>query len=73
MPHIVKEGRRVINNIQRSASLFLVKTTFSTLLSFLTLFFMRNYPFEPIQLTLISTLTIGIPSFFLAKKPIMHG
>ena len=68
MPHIVKEGRRVINNIQRSASLFLVKTTFSTLLSFLTLFFMRNYPFEPIQLTLISTLTIGIPSFFLALE-----
>ena len=69
MPHIVDEGRRVINNIQRAASLFLVKTTFSTLLAFLTLFLIRRYPFEPIQLTLISSLTIGIPSFFLALEP----
>lgn len=69
MPHIVDEGRRVINNIQRAASLFLVKTTFSTLLAFLTLFLIRRYPFEPIQLTLISSLTIGIPSFFLAIEP----
>lgn len=68
MPHIVDEGRRVINNIQRASSMFLVKTTFSTILSILTLFFMRNYPFEPIQLTLISSLTIGIPSFFLALE-----
>ena len=69
MPHIVDEGRRVINNIQRAASLFLVKTTFSTMLAFLTLFLIRRYPFEPIQLTLISSLTIGIPSFFLALEP----
>lgn len=68
MPRIVDEGRRVINNIQRASSLFLVKTTFSTILSILTLFFLRRYPFEPIQLTLISSLTIGIPSFFLALE-----
>lgn len=68
MPHIVDEGRRVINNIQRAASLFLVKTTFSMMLSILTLFFLRRYPFEPIQLTLISSCTIGIPSFFLALE-----
>ena len=68
MPVIVDEGRRVINNIQRAASLFLVKTTFSTILSILTLFFMSRYPFQPIQLTLISSLTIGIPSFFLALE-----
>lgn len=68
MPVIVDEGRRVINNIQRAASLFLVKTTFSTILSILTLFFIQRYPFEPIQLTLISSLTIGIPSFFLALE-----
>lgn len=68
MPHIVNEGRRVINNIQRAASLFLVKTTFSTLISFLTIFLIAKYPFEPIQLTLISSVTIGIPSFFLALE-----
>lgn len=68
MPYIVDEGRRVINNIQRAASLFLVKTTFSTILSILTLFFIARYPFQPIQLTLISSLTIGIPSFFLALE-----
>ena len=69
MPYIVAEGRRVINNIQRAASLFLVKTIFSFLLAILTLFLNSRYPFEPIQLTLISSLTIGIPSFFLALEP----
>ncbi len=69
MPYIVAEGRRVINNIQRAASLFLVKTTFSLILSFLILFVMSKYPFIPIQLTLISTVTIGVPSFFLALEP----
>ena len=69
MPYIVAEGRRVINNIQRAASLFLVKTIFSTLLSVITLFLNYRYPFVPIQLTLISSLTIGIPSFFLALEP----
>lgn len=68
LPQIVDEGRRVINNIQRTASLFLVKTTFSVLLSLLTLFFIPIYPFEPIQLTLISTVSIGMPSFFLALE-----
>lgn len=68
VPQIVAEGRRVINNIQRAASLYLVKTTFSTLLSVLTLFLNAKYPFAPIQLTLISTCTIGIPSFFLALE-----
>lgn len=69
LPDIVNEGRRVINNIQRTASLFLVKTSFSVILGFLTLFFIPIYPFEPIQLTLISTVSIGIPSFFLALEP----
>lgn len=69
MPLIVAEGRRVINNIQRAASLFLVKTIFSFILAILTLFLNSRYPFAPIQLTLISSLTIGIPSFFLALEP----
>ncbi len=69
MPYIVAEGRRVINNIQRAASLFLVKTIFSTALAVITLFLNSRYPFIPIQLTLISSLTIGIPSFFLALEP----
>lgn len=68
VPHIVAEGRRVINNIQRASSLFLVKTTFSLILSILTLFLSTKYPYAPIQLTLISTITIGIPSFFLALE-----
>ncbi|MBO2516118.1 MAG: ATPase P [Clostridiales bacterium] len=68
MPSIVLEGRRVINNITRSASLFLTKTLFSFIISLLT-FFMGSYPFIPIQLTLISSLTVGIPSFFLALEP----
>ena len=69
MPLIVNEGRRVINNIQRAASLFLVKTIFSLILAILTLFLNSRYPFVPIQLTLISSLTVGIPSFFLALEP----
>lgn len=69
MPFIVNEGRRVINNIQRAASLFLVKTIFSVILAILTLFLNSRYPFVPIQLTLISSLTVGIPSFFLALEP----
>lgn len=69
MPFIVNEGRRVINNIQRAASLFLVKTIFSLILAILTLFLNSRYPFVPIQLTLISSLAVGIPSFFLALEP----
>ena len=69
MPAIVGEGRRVINNITRAASLFLVKTLYSFMLSVLMLFLPLTYPFQPIQLTLISSLTVGIPSFFLALEP----
>lgn len=69
MPHIVAEGRRVINNIQRAASLFLVKNIFSFVLTLLLLFIDLPYPMQAIQLSLISTLTIGVPSFFLALEP----
>jgi cation-transporting ATPase E len=69
MPEIVLEGRRVINNITRAASLFLVKTLYSFALALLVLFLPTRYPFQPIQLTLISSLTIGAPSFFLALEP----
>lgn len=69
MPAIVAEGRRVINNIQRAASLFLVKNIFSFALTLLLLFIDMPYPLLPIQLSLISTFTIGIPSFFLAREP----
>lgn len=69
MPLVVGEGRRVVNNITRAASLFLVKTLYSFGLSILTLLLPAAYPFQPIQLTLISSLTIGIPSFFLALEP----
>ncbi|MCI9272849.1 MAG: cation-translocating P-type ATPase [Clostridiales bacterium] len=69
MPLVVAEGRRSINNIQRSASLFLVKTIYSFILALIFLFVHLPYPFVPIQLTLISALTIGIPSFVLALEP----
>ena len=69
MPEVVQEGRRVINNIQRSAALYLVKNIMSLFLSLITLFAGFPYPFVPIQLTLISALTIGAPSFVLALEP----
>lgn len=69
MPKVVGEGRRSINNIQRSSSLFLCKTTYATLLAVIFLFLNRAYPFIPIQLTLTSMVTIGIPSFILALEP----
>ena len=69
MPHVVAEGRRTINNIERSASLFLVKTVYATILAVLFLFIESPYPFIPIQLTLASIVTIGIPSFVLALEP----
>lgn len=69
MPHIVGEGRRVINNIQRAATLFLVKNIFSLALSVITLFTNWQYPIVPLHLSVISGLTIGIPSFFLAMEP----
>ncbi len=69
MPMAVAEGRRAINNIKRSSSLFLIKTIYSFLLSILFLLISAPYPFIPIQMTLISTVTIGIPSFVLALEP----
>lgn len=68
MPAIVNEGRRVVNNIERSASLFLVKNIFSFLLALFTLIFAFNYPLQPSQITLISLFTIGVPSFLLALE-----
>ncbi len=76
MPLVVAEGRRCINNIQRSAALFLVKTIFSFLLAVVFLFVPSAYPFQPIQMTLISALAIGAPSFLLAleaNKSIVRG
>ncbi|MCM1167319.1 MAG: cation-translocating P-type ATPase [Lachnospiraceae bacterium] len=69
MPLVVEEGRRCINNIQRSAALFLVKTIFSFLLAAAFLALPYGYPFKPIQMTLISALAIGAPSFLLALEP----
>ena len=65
LPDIVNEGRRVINNIERVASLYLVKTIYSFLLSILSIVLTMEYPFYPIQLTLIGTACVGLPSFFL--------
>ena len=69
MPAIVAEGRRVINNIQRAGALFLVKNILSFGLAMLNLLLGLSYPFAPIHLTVISVLTIGTPSFFLALEP----
>lgn len=69
MPRVVQEGRRSINNLQRSASLFLVKSIFSAILALCFIFLPADYPFQPIQMTLISSLTIGAPSFILALEP----
>ncbi len=66
---IVLEGRRIINNIQRSASLFITKTLYAMLLLILFMFVKKTYPFMPIQLTLTSVFTIGIPAFILALEP----
>lgn len=68
MPLVVKEGRRSINNLQRSASLFLTKTIFAIIIGIMFIFVDASYPFQPIQLTLISSLTIGVPSFILALE-----
>lgn len=70
MPKVVAEGRRTINNIQRSSTLFIVKTIFSTILAILFLFITAEFPFkQPIQLTLVNAFTIGIPSLVLALEP----
>lgn len=69
MPSVVAEGRRVINNIQRAAALYLVKNIFSFLLALISLFATFPYPVTPLQLSLLSAVTIGVPSFFLALEP----
>jgi ATPase, P-type (transporting), HAD superfamily, subfamily IC len=69
MINVLNEGRRVINNIERVASLFLIKTMYSVVLTLIFIFMSRSYPFEPIQLTPISSLMVGIPTFFLALQP----
>ena len=69
MPKVVAEGRRTINNMQRSATLFLIKTIYSGLLAIMFLMMQEQYPFMPIQMSLISTITIGLPSFILALEP----
>lgn len=68
MPHIVNQGRRVVNNIRTAASMFLIKTMFSVMLSLLTICFGNAYPFEPIQMSLISACAVGIPTFLLAQE-----
>ena len=68
MPKVVNEGRRVVNNIQRSASLFLVKNIFSFLMAIFSLVMVIDYPLQPSQITLISAFTIGLPSFLLALE-----
>lgn len=69
LPKIVNEGRRVVNNIERVASMYLIKTTYSFILSILSIILSHEYPFYPIQLSLISSICVGIPSFFLALEP----
>lgn len=69
MPYIVHEGRRVINNITTSSSMYLIKTIFSVLLSIGMILFGHGYPFKPIQLTVISACCVGIPTFFLTYEP----
>ena len=68
MPSVVREGRRVVNNIERSASLFLVKNLFSFMMSLFAIIFLVNYPLQPSQVSLISMFTIGIPAFLLALE-----
>ena len=66
LPSVAAQGRQAINNLQNSSSLFLAKTIFSTLMAIIFIFLNREYPFDPIQMTLVSTLTIGFPSFVLS-------
>lgn len=66
LPEVVKEGRRSINNLQNSSAIFLAKTIFSAVMTLIFMFLDFSYPFEPIQMTLISALTIGMPSFILS-------
>ena len=69
LPNIVNEGRRVINNIERVASMYLIKTVYSFIISLLCIILVHEYPFYPVQLSLIGIVCVGIPSFFLALEP----
>ena len=69
LPKIVDEGRRVVNNIERVASMYLIKTVYSFLISLLCIVFSHEYPFYPVQLSFISIVCVGLPSFFLALEP----
>ena len=69
LPSVVAAGRRVINNIERSASLYLVKHIFTFVLSLITLLFTLPYPYKPAQMSLVNPPTIGSPSFILAMEP----
>ncbi len=76
MPEVVHEGRKVVNNLERSGSLFLVKNIFSLLTSILAIYFGIRYPLTPAQVSLVSMFTIGIPAFFLSQIPnkdLIHG
>lgn len=68
LPHVVNEGRKAINNLELAANLYLTKTTYSILISILVCIFVLPFPYEPIQLTIIGSLAIGIPSFFIAVQ-----
>jgi len=69
MPSVVREGRRVVNNIQKSSSLFLMKTIFTIIVSIIVLIMNKSYPFSPVQFMTLEYFVIGLPSFFLALQP----
>ncbi|WP_347492329.1 HAD-IC family P-type ATPase [Ruminococcus flavefaciens] len=69
MPDVVAEGRKVVNNLERSGSLFIVKNIFSIILAIMSICFGMKYPMEPSQISLISVFTIGLPAFFLSFMP----
>ena len=69
LPKIVNEGRRVVNNIERVASMYLIKTVYSFLISIICILLEHEYPFYPVQLSLIGVTCVGLPSFFLALEP----
>jgi len=69
LPRVVKEGRQIVSNMEKASVLYLVKTLYTILLTFILLFTTRIYPFEPVQMLIIETFIIGIPSFFIALEP----
>ena len=69
MPDVVAEGRKVVNNLERSGSLFIVKNIFSLIIAILSICFGMKYPLMPSQISLISVFTIGLPAFFLSFMP----